>query len=101
MDILAKYIENETTKENTDVLKPFYFQKEDYNNIIYLLRDKGIEKYQTADEIVFKESGVQFTTKCEICEKLRDENDDIKQQIKKNIFLLLLSLLLFSINLIY
>lgn len=87
MDMLVKYIENETTKENTDVLKPFYFQREDYNNIIYLLRDKGIEKYQTADEIVFKESAVQFTTKCEICEKLRDENDKIKDQIKTNIFL--------------
>lgn len=85
--MLVKYIENETTKENTDVLKPFYFQREDYNNIIYLLRDKGIEKYQTADEIVFKESAVQFTTKCEICEKLRDENDKIKDQIKTNIFL--------------
>lgn len=89
MDILVKYIENETTKENTDVLKPFYFQREDYNNIIYLLRDKGIEKYQTADKIVFKESGVQFTTKCEICEKLRDENNEIKEQIKTNIIFII------------
>lgn len=87
MDILVKYIEEETiSKDNTDVLKPLYFQREDYNNVIYLLRDKGIEKYHSSGQVVFKEIGVQFTTKCERCEKLKKENIEIEKQIKTNIF---------------